>query len=58
LPPVRETLARSFSARPIHQQNLPHWPHGGYHDWFAQTRDFSCLVKVFRACPCYSRISL
>jgi hypothetical protein len=53
LPPVRETLARSFGA-PINQQNLSHWRRGGYHDWLAQTLDRSCLVKAIRACPCHS----
>jgi hypothetical protein len=58
LPPVRETLARPCDARSINQQNLSHWRSVGYHDWLAQNRDRSCLVKVIRACPRYFSQSL
>jgi len=52
LPPVRETLARCFGARPITKQNLSNWRRGGYQDWLARKQDISCLVKVIRACSC------
>ena len=52
LPSVCETLARSFGARPITKQNLSNWRRGGYQDWLVRKQDFSCLVKVIRACSC------
>jgi len=33
LPEVRAVLATEFGGRPINDQNLTHWRHGGFRDW-------------------------
>jgi hypothetical protein len=36
LPEVRAVIAGEFGGRPVREQNLSEWKHGGYRDWLSR----------------------
>jgi hypothetical protein len=51
LPEVQQVLAARFASRPITEDNLSEWRHGGYQDWLLQEERRTRLRELSDQCP-------
>jgi hypothetical protein len=46
LPEVQTVLREQFDGRPVNDQNLSDWRHGGYEEWLAKSADYEEARKT------------